>query len=416
MTYATAFSGVEGSGQGLEAAGFRQLWACEKDKPAASVIRYHYPDLPIYDDIQTIPAGEVAIPDILWGSPPCQDLSVAGKRKGLEGQRSGLFYDFITTADQLVRRGTRFVFMEQVPGLLSSNGGEDFRSVLLAFLDIGAVDVAWRVLDSQWFGVAQRRRRMFFAVDFGGECAGEILALAESLRGHPAPIREKGQVAPTLFASGAGTSRTASCATESEFLIPEVSGTLGCPKGGWSTSMDNSGAFIPEPVMVRWASEGGDTIQPIADTLRSEAEHNYQFVCESVSGDVAHALTSEGSDASEDGTGRGAPIVAFSCKDNGRDAQIRVTPTLRAMNYDHSHLNGGGQLAIAEFRRVRRLTPRECERLQGFPDDWTRWGVTEDGRTVEISDAQRYKMCGNAVTSTVPKWMAGNLLAAGVPT
>jgi len=369
---------VEGSGQGLEAAGFRQLWACEKDKPAASVIRYHYPDLPIYDDIQTIPAGEVAVPDILWGSPPCQDLSVAGKRKGLEGQRSGLFYDFITTAHQLVRRGTRFVFMEQVPGLLSSNGGEDFRSVLLAFLDIGAVDVAWRVLDSQYFGVAQRRRRMFFAVDFGGECAGEILALAESLRGHPAPIREKGQVDPTLFASGAGTSRTASCATESEFLIPEVGATLlgghAGPRGAdvetyipevSRTLMASKQAkydpefesFIPEPVMVRWASEGGDTIQPIADTLRVDGE------------------TTD-------------PIRSANC----------------------------GQPAIAEFRRVRRLTPRECERLQGFPDDWTRWGVTEDGRTVEISDAQRYKMCGNAVTSTVPKWMAGNLLAAGVPT
>lgn len=371
-TCATVFSGVEGSGQGLEAAGLRQLWACERDKYAASVLRFRYSGLPIYDDVSTLPVADLEAPYILWGSPPCQDLSIAGKRKGLEGSRSGLFYGFIKIASDLVRRGTRFVFMEQVPGLLSSNGGEDFRSVLSEFLEIGATDVAWRVLDSQYFGVAQRRRRMFFAVDFGGECAAEILALAESLRGHPAPIREKGQVAPTLFASGAGTSRTASCATESEFLIPEVSHSLlsgeAGPRGAdvetcipeFSKTLMASDktkydpefeSYIPEPVMVRWASEGGETIQPIAQGMRvSEA----------------------------------------------------ATDALRSSN--------SGQAAVLHFHRVRRLTPRECERLQGFPDDWTRWGKTEDGQVVEISDAQRYKMCGNAVTSTVPKWMAQNLI------
>jgi len=247
--------------------------------------------------------------------------------------------------------------------------------------------------------LSQRRRRLYFAVDFRGECAGEVLALTEGMSGHPTPKREAGQVAPTLFASGAGTSRTASRGTESEFLIPEVAGTLGHQKGGWATSLDNSGAFIPEvsrslmaseqpkfdptfetyipePVMVRWASEGGETIQPIADTLRSESEHNCQFL---------------------------------AIHENQR-GEITANETAGCLNIGGGK-PGQGYPAVLENMRVRRLTPRECERLQGFPDDWTRWGVTERGKTVEISDAQRYKMCGNAVTATVAKWIGQNLMA-----
>ena len=143
---------------------------------------------------------------------------------------------------------------------------------------------------------------------------------------------------------------------------------------------------------------------------------------------VAHTLRAEGFDASEDGTGRGTPIVAFSSKDSGADAG-ELAPTLRAMGHDASHANGGGQVAIAFQERgradggrsqenlsyaVRRLTPTECERLQGWPDEHTRY--RDDGS--EIADGPRYRMIGNGVAAPVAAWIARRLLAAleGTPT
>ncbi|HUT56632.1 MAG TPA: DNA (cytosine-5-)-methyltransferase, partial [Phycisphaerae bacterium] len=130
--------------------------------------------------------------DVICGGWPCQDLSVAGRRAGLiEGKRSSLFFEAMRIIKELQDAGVgpTFALFENVPGLLSSNGGNDFAVVLAELANVGALDIAWRVLDSQFFGVAQRRRRVFIVADFGGECAGQILALTEGLRGYPAPRR-----------------------------------------------------------------------------------------------------------------------------------------------------------------------------------------------------------------------------------
>jgi len=187
VTVASAFSGAGLADWGLRMAGMDHLWFCEKVPIRRSILRRHYPHAKISEDVKLlsdqIESGELPAPDVFWFSPPCQDLSIAGARAGLSGERSGLFYDGLRAVKSLRDRGTRYVVMEQVPGLLSSNSGADFLAVLAEFSQVGAVSWGYRILDSQFFGVPQVRRRLFFVLDFGGERAGEILFESESMSG-----------------------------------------------------------------------------------------------------------------------------------------------------------------------------------------------------------------------------------------
>lgn len=187
MTAASAFSGAGLADRGLTRAGFDHIWFCEVIPVRRSVLRRHYPGRPICEDVRIladeIEKGVYAAPDLFWFSPPCQDLSVAGLKAGLAGERSGLFFDGIRAVKSLRDRGTRYVVMEQVPGLLMSNSFGDLLQVLTEFAALRPVSWGYRILDAQYFAVAQVRRRVFFVLDFGGERAGEILSLTEGLRG-----------------------------------------------------------------------------------------------------------------------------------------------------------------------------------------------------------------------------------------
>jgi DNA (cytosine-5)-methyltransferase 1 len=390
MTYGSLFSGVGGADLGLSRAGLAPLWTCEVDRQAQDVLRFHQPDVPNYADVREFPAGEVEMPDVVWMSPPCQDLSVAGKRAGLEGARSGLFFDATRIIRVFRDRGwAGRVLMEQVPGLLSSNRGEDFRLVLLSFLDLGASDVGWRILDSQWFGVAQRRRRLYFAVDFGAERAEQILALAQGLRGDPAPSRAAGQAAPAVPAGGTGTSRGER--TEAEFLVPEVAHALAAqPQMRWCPTMDT---YIPEVARTLLAS--GERIDGESET----------FIPEPV-GFPSRGVNDKGECGLPLCRVDNPPAVAFDSKLGSHGGGIEedgACPTIRVES------QSAVALSCTELT-VRRLTPRECERLQGWPDDHTRWGRKPDGSVYEMADGPRYRMCGNGVTATVSEWIARNLL------
>lgn len=182
LTCGSLFSGVGGMDVGLAWAGFRHRFFAEIDPFARAVLAARFPGVPIYEDVRDVreDAGHV---DLLAGGFPCQDLSVAGKRAGLAGERSGLFHEFVRVADALRPRA---LLVENVEGLYSSNGGRDFGVVLDALAERGYL-AAWRTLDAQHFGVPQRRRRVFVLAiadgDSGAERIGEVLALAEGSGG-----------------------------------------------------------------------------------------------------------------------------------------------------------------------------------------------------------------------------------------
>jgi len=167
----------------------------EWDKNAAGVLKHRWPNVPPFCDVSKVTADDLPDADFITYGFPCQDLSVAGKREGLDGKRSGLFFESTRLIRELRSRGCglRFAVAENVRGALSADDGLALARCIRELLDCGASEVGYVVLDSQYFGVAQRRKRVFIVSDFGGESVDEILAITESLPGYPAPSREAGE-------------------------------------------------------------------------------------------------------------------------------------------------------------------------------------------------------------------------------
>jgi DNA (cytosine-5)-methyltransferase 1 len=223
MNVLSLFSGVGGFDMGLEAAGYKTIFQCEWDKNCQKVLNKHWPDVPKWGDVSTL-TGEHILrvagpPDVVaWGSP-CQDLSVAGKRAGLEGAKSGLFHEGIRIIKE-IRELTnneypRISIWENVPGALSSHGGADFGVVLDEMAKAGALVVEWAVLDAQFFGVPQRRRRIFLAALFNlgdaERCGFKIFPVSESLPGNFAARakKRKGTTAGSLGSVAASSQPSA---------------------------------------------------------------------------------------------------------------------------------------------------------------------------------------------------------------
>lgn len=230
------FSGIGGFDLGLERAGMECAGQVEIDEKCQRVLARHWPDVPRIGDVRDVQGDEFGPVGLVCGGSPCQDLSVAGRGAGLVGRRSGLFYNFVRIADE---KPGAWVLFENVPGLLSIHRGRDFSEALFQLTGFrpsipkggwrnGGVCVGpkrtacWRVLDAQYFGLAQRRKRVFIVCGPGdGRGPVSVLFEPKSCSGDPQPKREKGTVAPTLFASGAGTSHTASAGSEADFCIVE---------------------------------------------------------------------------------------------------------------------------------------------------------------------------------------------------
>ena len=424
MVYGSVCSGIEAATVAWEPLGWRASFFSEIEAFPRAVLRHRFPHVPLHGDFTTIKGDEYEPIDVLVGGTPCQSFSIAGLRGGLDDDRGNLSLEFLRLAD---RTRARWVLWENVPGVLSSFEGRDFGAIVTGLVELG-YGCAWRILDAQYWGVAQRRRRVFLVGCFGNwRGAAAVLFERASLQGHPAPSRQ---------------------ARES------VAGTLGgsSQSGGFRTAdLDNNGAFIPvqantlmsfghgpNPLDETLVAFGGNrTSGPIDVTPALLAQPGSGFKCDFESETfITHSLRGEGFDASEDGTGRGTPLVpvAFSAKDHGADAAYDCSPTLRAMGHAASHANGGGQVAVAfqssqsgvrvgethatldannGSRRhngialataVRRLTPRECERLQGFPDDYT--AIPWRGKpAAECPDGPRYKALGNSMAVPVVRWI-----------
>lgn len=221
MNFVSLFAGVGGFDLGLERAGMQCVGQVEIDKHCRSVLARHWPDVPRHDDVTTAKEwadelGLVGSVDLVCGGFPCQDVSVAGKRAGLAGQRTGLFWDALAFTTH-VQAG--WILLENVPGLLSSNNGRDFGTVISALADAGYRHVEWRVLDSQFYGVPQRRRRLFIVGGTRAVRGRAVFVERESVRGDSAsgvPARQ------------------------------EVAGTLGGGSGGrgWANDLDRM-TFVP---------------------------------------------------------------------------------------------------------------------------------------------------------------------------
>lgn len=363
----------------------------------------------------------------------CTDVSQAGQRKGLideEGKitRSGLFF---RATEFILRIRPRVAVFENVPGLLTSIEGADFAAVLTKLADIGYDETVWLGVDSQFFGVAQRRRRVFGISVCASErgvaegCAGEVLALEESLRWNSPPIRQTGEgSAPTARAGVEGTVGPKATFWNDEDLASTM--TSRCH----DQFMPDKGNFaaVLDPFSVREAGHGYHVESDMAGTVRARGDdHTSTIVVESVeepvrtsdriyiNPDVSVTLQSSGGGS---GAKSGLYLIeeevqVFDARGNG-DGEVSSTLT-----GDHqSRVTDYTALAVEKVATrtiVRRLTPDETERLQGFQwqlpdgtwsDSWTDWGIDEMGKKVKLGDSVRYKQTGNAVTVTVAEFLA----------
>lgn len=393
------FSGGGGLDLGLETAGAQVAAMCEIDPHAASVLRHHWPDTPVHDDVTTLnPEDFRGRIDLVAGGSPCQDLSVAGRRGGLDGARSGLFWHQCRIADSV---HAKWVLWENVAGALSSNDGADFAAVLwgltgalpdvpdggwrTAGVVVGPKRTAvWRMLDARWFGVAQRRRRVFVVAGPRGACGPEVLLEPEGLRGNPEPSREAWSGVAALTARGVGTCGADGNQAQAGHLIPELANTLTARDGKGAPTRIDAGQGNLIPIGFGWsnaAAQGDDVVMDGIASLRTKMQPA-----------VAYPLAMQG-------------------REDGAELEMgepNVYNALRAGNGGSSRAN----TVLTPTLAVRRLTPVECERLMGWPDDWTRWGVTATGAVVELADSHRYRICGNGVVSPVAAWIGRRIVEA----
>ena len=376
------FSGIGLLDLGLHRAGIETRIFCESDRAARGVLTRRFPGIPIQTDVRELTADDLttagADPSrtVLAGGFPCQDISVAGGRAGMgEGTRSGLFWHIPRL---LADFPARWVVLENVPGLLSSRRGWDMGAVVGALGELG-YGLSWRVLDAQHFGVPQRRRRVVIVGHLGAPwgAPAEILLEPESGGGDLATLTGQG---PRPAGDAAGSTpahriTSALTAHHGRMTAEDADNLVTFQKVIRSGYRDSDGSLPPD----KW--EHRDVAATLSPNDLTGPSRAVELVV-SATGPRTHALTSQGHDAGEDGTGRGTPIVAF---------QPQAAPCLQWTQ----------RASIAGDGTVRRLTPLECERLQGAPDGWT------DGQ----SDSARYRQLGNAVAVPVFEWVARRLVA-----
>jgi len=505
MKYGSVCSGIEAASKAWEPLGWKPAWFSEIEPFPSAVLAHHWPEVTNLGDMTKIAdavrAGDVEAPDVLVGGTPCQAFSIAGLREGLSDDRGQLTLSYVELANAIdAKRRERgepeaVIVWENVPGVLSSKdnafgcflaglAGEssELQPAGGKWTHAGCVSgpervIAWRVLDAQFFGVAQRRKRVFVVASARkGFDPAAVLFELKSVRRDSAPRRETQKAVAALTAGGVGTCGADDNQAQAGHLIAQcangdVSHTL---KGeGFDGSEDGAGRGVPVV-----AFGGGNTSGNIdvAACLTAKGQRiDFEVETFAVHGtqdpdtnrELAHTLGCN--------NGQENACIAFSYKDNGADATSDLSPTVRAGNHDKSHANSGQPPAIAyAFKAgqgakaggigyaeeqsptltsassgtnlapavmhgvaVRRLTPRECERLQGFPDNHTlvpyrrqirpekmdrdfakylmRGGMlTFEECCGRAADGPRYKAIGNSMAVPVMRWI-GERIAAALP-
>jgi DNA (cytosine-5)-methyltransferase 1 len=429
-TVLSLFSGVGGFDMGLERAGFETVYQCEIDKHARSVLDRHWPDVPKWGDISTLTADEILrhtshIDVVAWGSP-CQDLSVAGKRAGLDGDRSSLFHEGVRLITEL-RKATdneypRFSIWENVAGALSSNSGRDFHTVIDQMAEAGAHLQEYALLDSQYFGIPQRRRRVFllsvFHSDIAERCADPLLPVSESMRRDTATSTAQGKATtrettestgidsdwdieqPIVGSLQAHLSQGASADDAAHGLLIPTHSSQVYTKAKRASSVDDDETWVEGAVHPTLNAFDIGDVRTVAAVVEDPIFFQAHQSGETrVQADVMHTL------AGYMGTGgNNTPMVAYSIREDAKANNFSATEitSARALQaHQPSVQSHHAQTFIASDAVVRRLLPIECERLMGWGDDHTRWKA--DG--TEQADSHRYKQCGNGVASPVATWI-----------
>jgi DNA (cytosine-5)-methyltransferase 1 len=373
INYLDLFSGIGGFKAGLVRAGFEFGWTghSEIDKYAQAVYEYHYPKSERLGNVTNIHESELPerIHLITFGFP-CQDLSVAGQQAGLEGARSSLFF----AAMRIIRDKTPDMFIfENVKGLLSSNNGKDFTRVLREIADIGLYDCEWQLVNTRWL-LPQNRERIYFIGHLRGKSKPKVFPFRESdgvFKNQNKGESGQGQRVCSTIDSRYGSLRNAG-ETYIKSGAADSQGQRVYAADGIATTLNASDGGLG-------AATGLYEVRPVLTPDREEKRQNGRRFKEA--GDPSFTLT-------------------------GQDIHgVEISPCIRA-----EHHNTADVHVIPQGTGIRRLTPLECERLQGFTDNWTAQGII-DGKTVDISDTQRYKCLGNAVTVDIVEMIGRRLLS-----
>jgi len=437
-TYGSLFSGVGGFDMGFDQAGYDCLFQVEWDKHCQQILARHWPDVPRWSDVEDVNGAELPPCDVLTFGSPCQDLSVAGKRAGIDGGRSSMFFE-ATRIIREMRDATentypRVVVWENVPGALSSNRGADFQAVINEMADCGSHLTEWAVLDAQHFGVPQRRRRIFLVAVLdpatASRCPDPLFPLAPGRRGDYAKGVTTGQDIAGTLGGGSG-SRGLSPDTDRMTFIPAVKAkramsntdfdrweeTDPCPT---LNAFDNTGES--RATVIAFATNQRSEIRELGDlsvALSAEPGTNQQtYIAEPTIAFTAQRV-GEPPRIYEDSTpallsrmgtgGNNVPMIAEAIPiQDGREIEKRQNGLGVGNEGDPAYTldTTGGQAVHQPQHAVRRLTPLECERLMGWPDNHTRW--KPDG--TEQADSHRYKQCGNGVATPVARWVAQQIM------
>ncbi|KMM91946.1 MULTISPECIES: DNA cytosine methyltransferase [Pseudomonas] len=468
ITYGSVCSGIEAATQAWHPLGMRAAWFAEIEPFPSAVLAHHYPDVPNLGDMTKLAAlvltGKITAPDVLVGGTPCQAFSVAGIREGLTDPRGALTIKYVELADAVdyvrasQRKPASVIVWENVPGVLSDKGnafgcflgalaGEDceLHPSGKRWTDAGCVygpkrAIAWRILDAQHFGLAQRRRRVFVVASAReGFDPTSVLFERDGLRRDSPPRRGEIKAVAALTANGVGTCGADDNQAQAGHLIAGTLNANGKAAGSATQQDAEAGLLVvhgtqdpgtsehlafalgrnngqENAVLAFTCKDYGADAGPIAPTLRamnhsgSHANAGGQVaVC--VTGEITHTLKAEGFDGSEDGTGRGQPIVTHAIQAGALRTNPASGPDGVGVQADHAYtLEARAEVqAVQSGSAVRRLTPTECERLQGFPDDHTLipW---RNKPADECPDGPRYKAIGNSKAVTVVRWIGRRLL------
>ena len=409
MNYLSVCSGIEAATVAWHDMGWNPVGFSEIEKFPSQLLQHHYPNVNNFGDMTKYKEWKLNdTVGLLVGGTPCQSFSVAGLRKGLEDPRGNLMLTYLGIADHFK---PKWLLWENVPGVLSSNGGEDFACLLKGMAEFG-YGFAYRVLDSQHFGVPQRRRRVFVVGCFGDwRSAAKVLFESESLCRDITPSRSKRKTATNIIAPSIANCLQTTCNDYSRAdgfnMIALAENTIGRKphNGGNGNGFTVDGPMYTlnatgvhgvsygfEPGITKREGDPNRFVEEMSPTLRADMGDNQTAVAYSFDSLASNSMKSKNLNS-------GCREVEISktldtsspCPSKNQGGIGIVSPTLRAQMDDN-------QVATISNMAVRRLTPIECERLQGFPDSYT--NIKEN-----CPDGPRYKALGNSMAVPVMKWI-----------